>query len=204
MSTNKESESQLPKGHRQKYQPYNTHHTTLTQLEKEGHEGKKGKREGKIPRGQFPGIVELLNKGAIEKPGKSTCDKHMSKNWTIFYIEDKLTTGIWKGISADCLFLIFPNGYWAVEITGLFQKALTNSANSAKPERKTWLQRDGRVEQKVKKTCSTSRGQERNAEGEMPNKRDQCCQWERYNATKKQTKGNKTKTPSHRKKMENG
>lgn len=83
MSTNKESESQLFKGHRQKHQPYITHHTTLTQLEKEGHEGKKGKREGNIPGGQFPEIVELLNKGAIEKPGKSTCDQHMSKNWTI-------------------------------------------------------------------------------------------------------------------------
>lgn len=83
MSTNKESESQLLKGHRQKYQPYNTHHTTLTQLEKEGHEGKKGKREGKTPGGQFPGIVELLNTGAIEKPRKSTCDQHMSKNWSI-------------------------------------------------------------------------------------------------------------------------
>lgn len=89
----------------------------------------------------------------------------------------------------------------SVKITGLFQKALTNSANSVEPERKIWLQRDARVEQKVKNTCSTSRGQERNTEGEMPNERDQFCQWERYNATKKQTKGSKTKTPSHRKKM---
>lgn len=172
---------------RQKHQPYNTHHTTLTQLEKEGQEGKKGKREGKIPGGWLPGIVELLKKGAIERQGKAHVTNICLKNGQFSNIEDKLATGIWKGISGDCLFLIFPNGYWAVKITGLFQKALANSANSVEPERKIWLQRDARVQQKVKKTCSTSRGQERNTEGEMPNKRDQFCQWERCNATKKKT-----------------
>lgn len=45
------------------------HHTTLTQLEKEGDEGKMGKRKGKIPGG---GTMELLEEGAIERPGKST------------------------------------------------------------------------------------------------------------------------------------
>lgn len=31
-----------------------------------------GKREGKTPGGGFPGIVELLKEGAIERLGKST------------------------------------------------------------------------------------------------------------------------------------
>lgn len=45
------------------------HHTTLTQLEKEDDEGKMGKRKGKIP---GEGITELVEEGAIERPGKST------------------------------------------------------------------------------------------------------------------------------------
>lgn len=67
VNTNKESKSQPSKGHCQaetsalQYTP----HLTLTQLEKEGDEGKMGKKEGKIPGGGFPGIVELLKEQGL-------------------------------------------------------------------------------------------------------------------------------------------
>lgn len=64
-------------------------------------------------------------------------------------------------------------------------------------ERKIRLQKvkDAGIHEEIKRTHSTSRGQERNREEEMPNKRYQFCQREMYTATKKknQTKNNSTK-----------
>lgn len=84
MNTNKESESQLPKGHCQaetsalQYTPHNTDTAGKRGAQREGQEG-----GGKSQEDDSQELWKLLNKGAIERPGKSTCDQHMPKNQTI-------------------------------------------------------------------------------------------------------------------------
>lgn len=65
-------------------------------------------------------------------------------------------------------------------------------------EIKIWLQkaRDARVQKEIKKTRSTSRGQEQDTEEEMSNKRYQLCQWALYTAKEK---ANKKQPPSPQK-----
>lgn len=59
-------------------------------------------------------------------------------------------------------------------------------------EIKTWLlkARDARVQQEIKKTHSTSRGQEQDTEEGMSNKRYQLCQWALYTAKEGANKNN--------------
>jgi len=74
-------------------------------------------------------------------------------------------------------------------------------------ERKIRLQKlkDARVQQKIKikKACSTNRGQEENTEEEMPNKRCRFCERGMHTATKKTKQKEQNKNPSHGEKREN-